>query len=188
MLLFGTVKWILETNFILCIGLAIEPLDLSCCIHLLAGTRMCWASHTQQYPERLPNWQKKKPVVRRCLNFLIKIIFYVSICYEIDLMFFLCEVYETAQSSMIAFKKWRMGGPRFQRASILGRKRKPVAWVHYWNYWEPRKRKTKKTKRMRKKKKERKRESKHLTKQYSKHVLYESRLVPKLCCIYLQKS
>lgn len=37
------------------------------------------------------------------------------------------SLYETAQSSMIAFKKWRMGGPRFQRASILGRKRKPVA-------------------------------------------------------------
>ena len=33
-------------------------------------------------------------------------------------------VYEAAQSSMAAFKKWRMGGPRFQRASILGRKRK----------------------------------------------------------------
>jgi len=33
-------------------------------------------------------------------------------------------VYEAAQSSMAAFKKWRMGGPRFQKASILGRKRK----------------------------------------------------------------
>ncbi|KAL8144524.1 hypothetical protein V2J09_017556, partial [Rumex salicifolius] len=33
---------------------------------------------------------------------------------------------ETAQSSMAAFKKWRMGGPRFETASILGRKRKPV--------------------------------------------------------------
>ncbi|KAF3448834.1 hypothetical protein FNV43_RR09743 [Rhamnella rubrinervis] len=35
-------------------------------------------------------------------------------------------MYEAAQSSMKAFKKWRMGGPRFQRASILGRKRKPA--------------------------------------------------------------
>jgi hypothetical protein len=35
-----------------------------------------------------------------------------------------CLVYEAAQSSMAAFKKWRMGGPRLQRASILGRKRK----------------------------------------------------------------
>lgn len=35
-------------------------------------------------------------------------------------------VYESAQSSMAAFKKWRMGGPRFQRASVLGRKRKPI--------------------------------------------------------------
>lgn len=34
------------------------------------------------------------------------------------------HLYEAAQSSMAAFKKWRMGGPRFQRASILGRKRK----------------------------------------------------------------
>jgi GINS complex subunit 3 len=37
-----------------------------------------------------------------------------------------CLVYEAAQSSMAAFKKWRMGGPRLQRASILGRKRKPA--------------------------------------------------------------
>ncbi|KAL6326509.1 hypothetical protein AAG906_008371 [Vitis piasezkii] len=36
------------------------------------------------------------------------------------------NLYETAQSSMAAFKKWRMGGPRFQRASVLGRKRKPT--------------------------------------------------------------
>ncbi|XP_015877395.3 DNA replication complex GINS protein psf3 [Ziziphus jujuba] len=35
-------------------------------------------------------------------------------------------MYEAAQSSMAAFKKWRMGGPRFQKASILGRKRKPT--------------------------------------------------------------
>ncbi|KAJ7963989.1 DNA replication complex GINS protein PSF3-like [Quillaja saponaria] len=34
------------------------------------------------------------------------------------------NLYEAAQSSMAAFKKWRMGGPRFQRASVLGRKRK----------------------------------------------------------------
>ncbi|XP_030931566.1 DNA replication complex GINS protein PSF3-like [Quercus robur] len=34
------------------------------------------------------------------------------------------NLYEAAQSSMAAFKKWRMGGPRFQKASILGRKRK----------------------------------------------------------------
>ncbi|XP_061996436.1 DNA replication complex GINS protein psf3-like [Rosa rugosa] len=34
------------------------------------------------------------------------------------------NLYEAAQSSMAAFKKWRMGGPRLQRASVLGRKRK----------------------------------------------------------------
>ncbi|KAL5568562.1 hypothetical protein UlMin_025137 [Ulmus minor] len=36
------------------------------------------------------------------------------------------NLYEAAQSSMAAFKKWRIGGPRFQRAAILGRKRKPT--------------------------------------------------------------
>lgn len=35
------------------------------------------------------------------------------------------KLYEAAQSSMAAFKKWRMGGPRFQKASVLGRKRRP---------------------------------------------------------------
>ncbi|KAI8023549.1 hypothetical protein ACSBR2_006049 [Camellia fascicularis] len=35
------------------------------------------------------------------------------------------KLYEAAQSSMVAFKKWRMGGPRFQKASVLGRKRRP---------------------------------------------------------------
>lgn len=35
-------------------------------------------------------------------------------------------LYEAAQSSMAVFKKWRIGGPRLQRASILGRKRKPA--------------------------------------------------------------
>lgn len=34
------------------------------------------------------------------------------------------NLYETAQSAMTSFKKWRMGGPRFQIASILGRKRR----------------------------------------------------------------
>ncbi|KAG6602618.1 hypothetical protein SDJN03_07851, partial [Cucurbita argyrosperma subsp. sororia] len=34
------------------------------------------------------------------------------------------KMYEAAQSSMTAFKKWRIGGPRFQKASFLGRKRK----------------------------------------------------------------
>ncbi|VYS46543.1 unnamed protein product [Arabidopsis thaliana] len=34
------------------------------------------------------------------------------------------NLYEAAHLSMTAFKKWRTGGPRFQRASILGRKRK----------------------------------------------------------------
>ncbi|KAL1217830.1 hypothetical protein V5N11_009602 [Cardamine amara subsp. amara] len=34
------------------------------------------------------------------------------------------NLYEAAHLSMTAFKKWRIGGPRFQRASILGRKRK----------------------------------------------------------------
>ncbi|EEF49531.1 DNA replication complex GINS protein PSF3 [Ricinus communis] len=36
------------------------------------------------------------------------------------------NLYEAAQFSMAAFKKWRIGGPRMQRASILGRKRKPA--------------------------------------------------------------
>ncbi|KAG5529009.1 hypothetical protein RHGRI_029617 [Rhododendron griersonianum] len=35
------------------------------------------------------------------------------------------KLYEAAQSSMAAFKKWRMDGPRFQKASVLGRKRRP---------------------------------------------------------------
>ncbi|CAJ1860463.1 unnamed protein product [Sphenostylis stenocarpa] len=34
------------------------------------------------------------------------------------------NLYETAQSAMASFKKWRMGGPRFQIAAVLGRKRK----------------------------------------------------------------
>ncbi|KAK7305870.1 hypothetical protein VNO77_43782 [Canavalia gladiata] len=34
------------------------------------------------------------------------------------------NLYETAQSAMTSFKKWRMGGARFQIASVLGRKRK----------------------------------------------------------------
>ncbi|KAJ4975909.1 hypothetical protein NE237_001015 [Protea cynaroides] len=36
------------------------------------------------------------------------------------------HLYEAARSSMAAFKKWRVGGPRFERASILGRKRRPA--------------------------------------------------------------
>lgn len=36
------------------------------------------------------------------------------------------KLYEAGQSSTAAFKKWRMGGPRLQKASILGRKRKPL--------------------------------------------------------------
>ncbi|WOH07664.1 hypothetical protein DCAR_0727097 [Daucus carota subsp. sativus] len=36
------------------------------------------------------------------------------------------KLYKAAQSSAIAFKKWRKGGPRFQKASVLGRKRKPI--------------------------------------------------------------
>ncbi|XP_043725709.1 DNA replication complex GINS protein PSF3-like [Telopea speciosissima] len=36
------------------------------------------------------------------------------------------HLYEAARSSMAAFKKWRTGGPRFERASILGIKRKPA--------------------------------------------------------------
>ncbi|KAG6402645.1 hypothetical protein SASPL_134847 [Salvia splendens] len=34
------------------------------------------------------------------------------------------KLYEAGQSSIAAFKKWRMGGPRFQVAPVLGRKRK----------------------------------------------------------------
>ncbi|OMP05553.1 GINS complex, subunit Psf3 [Corchorus capsularis] len=36
------------------------------------------------------------------------------------------NLYEAAQSSMAAFKKWWKGGPRLQRVSVLGRKRKPI--------------------------------------------------------------
>ncbi|XP_047978964.1 uncharacterized protein LOC125220874, partial [Salvia hispanica] len=36
------------------------------------------------------------------------------------------KLYEAGQSSIAAFKKWRMGGPRFQAAPVLGRKRKPT--------------------------------------------------------------
>ncbi|GJN35122.1 hypothetical protein PR202_gb23864 [Eleusine coracana subsp. coracana] len=34
------------------------------------------------------------------------------------------KVFESARESMVAFKKWRLGGVRMQKASILGRKRK----------------------------------------------------------------
>ncbi|KAI3758360.1 hypothetical protein L6452_05920 [Arctium lappa] len=34
--------------------------------------------------------------------------------------------HDAAKSSTAAFRNWRMGGPRFQKASALGRKRKPV--------------------------------------------------------------
>uniref|UniRef100_A0A0A9F7V8 Uncharacterized protein n=1 Tax=Arundo donax TaxID=35708 RepID=A0A0A9F7V8_ARUDO len=33
------------------------------------------------------------------------------------------RVFESARESMAAFKKWRAGGVRMQKASILGRKR-----------------------------------------------------------------
>lgn len=36
------------------------------------------------------------------------------------------KLYEAGQSSITAFKKWRMGGPRFEVAPVLGRKRKPT--------------------------------------------------------------
>ncbi|KAK2981986.1 hypothetical protein RJ640_007578 [Escallonia rubra] len=36
------------------------------------------------------------------------------------------KLYEAARSSTAAVKKWRMGGPRLKKASVLGRKRKPV--------------------------------------------------------------
>lgn len=35
------------------------------------------------------------------------------------------SLYEAARASMAAFKKWRIGGSRYQRATILGKKRKP---------------------------------------------------------------
>ncbi|KAI5007429.1 hypothetical protein ZWY2020_050874 [Hordeum vulgare] len=34
------------------------------------------------------------------------------------------QVFESARESMSAFRKWRVGGARLQKASILGRKRK----------------------------------------------------------------
>ncbi|KAI3467039.1 hypothetical protein Pfo_023702 [Paulownia fortunei] len=36
------------------------------------------------------------------------------------------KLYEAGQSSIAALKKWRMSGPRFQIAPVLGRKRKPT--------------------------------------------------------------
>nr|CAB3501760.1 unnamed protein product [Digitaria exilis] len=36
------------------------------------------------------------------------------------------RVFESARESMAAFKKWRAGGVRLQKASILGRKRKTM--------------------------------------------------------------
>ncbi|XP_058099662.1 uncharacterized protein LOC131244010 isoform X1 [Magnolia sinica] len=36
------------------------------------------------------------------------------------------HLFEAARSSMAAFKKWRVGGSRLERASVLGRKRKPA--------------------------------------------------------------
>nr|XP_043613843.1 DNA replication complex GINS protein PSF3-like [Erigeron canadensis]XP_043613844.1 DNA replication complex GINS protein PSF3-like [Erigeron canadensis] len=36
------------------------------------------------------------------------------------------KLYDAAKSSAVAFKTWRMGGPRLQKASVLGRKRKPL--------------------------------------------------------------
>ena len=47
-----------------------------------------------------------------------------------------CEVFESARESMAAFKKWRAGGVRLQKASILGRKRKtklPDGTCTPWN-------------------------------------------------------
>ncbi|ONK72555.1 uncharacterized protein A4U43_C04F20640 [Asparagus officinalis] len=34
------------------------------------------------------------------------------------------QLFDAARSSMVAFKKWREGGSRLERASVLGRKRK----------------------------------------------------------------
>ncbi|GFQ00367.1 hypothetical protein PHJA_002180700 [Phtheirospermum japonicum] len=36
------------------------------------------------------------------------------------------KLYEAGQSSVAAFKKWRVGGPRFWIAPVLERKRKPT--------------------------------------------------------------
>ncbi|KAL8218641.1 hypothetical protein R6Q57_022014 [Mikania cordata] len=36
------------------------------------------------------------------------------------------KLYDAAKSSTAAFKTWRMGGSRFQVASVLGKKRKPI--------------------------------------------------------------
>ncbi|KAJ8624098.1 hypothetical protein MRB53_032628 [Persea americana] len=36
------------------------------------------------------------------------------------------HLFEAAHSSMAAFKKWRLGGSRLERASVLGRKRKSI--------------------------------------------------------------
>ncbi|EMS63600.1 hypothetical protein TRIUR3_26614 [Triticum urartu] len=44
--------------------------------------------------------------------------------YHTNLGSFRREVFESARESMSAFRKWRVGGARLQKASILGRKRK----------------------------------------------------------------
>ena len=65
----------------------------------------------------------------KCEIIFVSYIINLHLCYLwmcINLMLVLCEVYEAAQSSMAAFKKWRMGGPRFQRASVLGRKKETI--------------------------------------------------------------
>ncbi|KAK1285409.1 hypothetical protein QJS10_CPB20g01852 [Acorus calamus] len=40
------------------------------------------------------------------------------------------SLFEAARTSMEAFKKWQAGGSRLERASILGRKRKPGIGTH----------------------------------------------------------
>jgi hypothetical protein len=37
--------------------------------------------------------------------------------------YFVIEVFEAGRDSMRAFQKWRLQGPRLERAAILGRKR-----------------------------------------------------------------
>lgn len=60
-------------------------------------------------------------------DFSTRLLFLRLICiWNDDKVIVLVVVYEAAQSSMAAFKKWRIGGPRIQRASVLGRKRKPI--------------------------------------------------------------
>lgn len=121
-------------------GLVTKVLDPSFIMHSPVDTRRYWASHIVLLLWRFPNSRhvllRKNPNVSFCslINFLSLFlnnwcdidVFFLYFLFPYFLFFFLCllEVFEAARSSMLAFKKWRQGGSRLEKASILGRKRK----------------------------------------------------------------